>query len=162
MATLDIPVLENCSPEHFRQIVQPHRRPVILRGSSLGPCCDLWKDVSYICAKEADRQVKVHLTKEELMDFRAKNFRYAVMGLHEMLGRAQLAKDHSPDGELVYLRAISDDPRGREKVLFAKDFPDLAKDFDPPKLFDDERLFSSVLRVSSPGVQVCYKIKMRY
>lgn len=136
--------------EHFKNVIQPSRRPVIIKGLNLGPCQSLWSDADYVKRKEDDKHVKVHITTEEKMDFRSKNFKYAVMGLHELVTRA--AK--SDGEELIYLRATGDDPRGRTKVIFDRDFPKLAEDFKPPTLFDPDRLFSSVLRISSPGVQV--------
>lgn len=107
-----------------------------------------------------DKEVKIHVTTDPIMDFRGKNFAYKVIGFHELIRRAARSSQEQvqnsfihPD-ELYYLRALGSDPRGRETVLLEKDFPQLAADFKLPDLFDPERLFSSVLRVSSPGIRV--------
>lgn len=144
---------ENVSPEFFRQEIQPLRRPAIVRGFDLGPCVQKWHRVEYIKQKEEDRPMKVHLSKEPLMDFRLKNFRYAVMSFYDLLEKA--AGPGKDGDELVYLRALGgDEARGKDATLFQRDFPSLQEDFQPPPLFEPEKLFSSVLRVSSADVSV--------
>ena len=52
-----------------------------------------------------------------------------------------------------YLRSIGTNPR-KEPSDIAVAFPDLAADLSLPPLFPPDRLFSSVLRISS-GMQHC-------
>ena len=157
---LPIPVLVGISAEEFRTSVHPLRRPVVLRGLDLGPCLERWQEVSYVHDHAENKPVKIHVTTEPgRMDFRAKNFKYATLPLHEVLRRASGSQDRSGSPildaeESYYLRSVSADARGKERVLFDQDFPDLAKDLRLPELFDPESLFSSVLRVSSPGIRV--------
>ena len=116
----------------------------------LGDCVAKWSP-EYIVSNAEDKPVKIHVTEDPLrMDFVAKNFKYATVGLHELMSKAS-----SDDQELkYYLRSTSEDIRSKDAVLFHKDFPGLASDFELPDLFDQERLFSSVFRVSSPGIRV--------
>ena len=147
----EVKIITDCSTETFRDIVHPARQPVVLRGLDVGPCVDRWKDVKgYLIPKSANRPVKVHETKQKAMDFRSKNFSYKVMDFHELLLNAH--DDSNPLG--YYLRDVGDDPRGRKVVDFRQDFPDLAEDLKDLDLFDGSRFFSSVLRVSSPGIQL--------
>jgi tRNA wybutosine-synthesizing protein 5 len=159
-----IPVLtgEECSISNFRSCIQIEHTPVVLRGVPLGRCVDLWKSPDYLISKTENKDVKIHVsTDPKRMDFRTKNFKYCVCGLHDLIQRAsesceQGNADHFyiDSKEKYYLRSTGNDPRGKETVLFQKDFPNLAEDFILPEFFDQENLFSSVLRISSPGIRV--------
>lgn len=79
------------------------------------------------------------------MDFLAKNFRYKTQTFQEFAGDVD-------NGKKLYLRALSaDKPSGAPSILDV-DFPMIASDFIlPPQLaFVDDKLFSSVLRISGP------------
>ena len=81
------------------------------------------------------------------------------MQFHELVKRVSgegcERKDYfiSPE-EYYYLRSLSFDNRHREVADVRKQFPTLAKDIVFPEFFDDNELFSSVLRMGSPGVQL--------
>jgi len=55
--------------------------------------------------------------------------------------------------EKYYLRSIGEDSRA-DVADIRRDFPELSDDITFPALFDAERFFSSVLRISSRGVQL--------
>ncbi len=79
------------------------------------------------------------------MDFLAKNFRYVTQTFQEFV--------HDVDtGKQVYLRALSADKPSDAPARLEIDFPTIAADFllPPPLALAQERLFSSVLRVSGP------------
>lgn len=78
------------------------------------------------------------------MDFTTKNFRYVTTEFGDFMKRVK-------KGDRLYLRALSNKPTEKPAIL-SEDFPSLATDFVlPPELgLVDERLFSSVLRVSGP------------
>ena len=159
-----IPILtgEECSVSNFRNCVQINHTPVVLRGVSLGTCVELWNSPEYILSKTENKEVKIHVsTDPKRMDFRTKNFKYCVCGLHDLIQRASKPLEEVNEGkfyiasnERYYLRATSEDARGKDQVLFHKDYPELSKDFNLPEFFEPENLFSSVLRVSSPGIRV--------
>jgi len=168
---MDIPILEgNEAHQKFREWVAHHRQPVILRGVDVGSCVDKWASPEYIKAKADDSPVKIHVTSDPLrMDFKAKNFKYATCGLHELIDKASGSGGAKADDEAsssggegtnqksyYYLRSTTEDIRSKEPVLFHRDFPGLSGDFRlPPDLFfDPDRTFSSVFRVSSGGVRV--------
>ncbi len=153
--TTTVPVLEgdDATPRAFVGSVQSSRSPAVLRGVDVGPCVARWGDPEYLASKVgAGSTAKVHVARERNMDFRAKNFLYRVMPLQDVF---RLAANGSGEEERLYLREVGSDPRGREVARIDRDFPELAKDFRlPDGYFDTSRLFSSVLRVSSPGVRV--------
>ncbi len=153
--TVSVPVLEGQEVLQFRESVQPSRCPAVLRGMDLGECTRRWADPEYLSARvPPGAEAKVHVTRRPDMDFRLKNFEYRTMPLAEVFRKA--SKEATDGDELIYLRDVGRDPRGRHSALLQSDFPELAEDFRlPPGLFFDEaRLFSSVLRVSSSGVRV--------
>ncbi len=155
---MEVPILEGeaASPAAFRDHIHGQRRPVVLRGLQLGPCVHKWTDPDYLVANVPDDlKVKVHVTKDANMDFRAKNFRYSVLPLSDVFRLTQKQPSTDGDGELYYLRDVGQDARGRDVARMDRDFPKLWRDFClAPCFLDCDRLFSSVLRVSSAGVRV--------
>ncbi|CAK7229087.1 tRNA methyltransferase ppm2 [Sporothrix bragantina] len=79
------------------------------------------------------------------MDFLAKNFKYNTQTFQEF------AQDVDA-GKRLYLRALSADKPSDAPARLDTDFPTISKDFVlPPQLaFVQDKLFSSVLRVSGP------------
>uniref|UniRef100_A0A8C1CHJ5 tRNA-yW synthesizing protein 5 n=1 Tax=Cyprinus carpio carpio TaxID=630221 RepID=A0A8C1CHJ5_CYPCA len=57
------------------------------------------------------------------------------------------------EDESYYLRSLGEDVR-KEPADLRKQFPELAKDFHVPQFFEPEQFFSSVFRISSPGLQL--------
>lgn len=155
-----IPVYPSVSVTEFRSTIQPARRPAILRGLPVGPCVPSWSHLDHLRRNTPNRPVRIHVTTHAHMDFRQKNFQYATLDFHDLLERAArdpgqpVEEPFLDPRELYYLRSVSLDPRSRETVRLERDFPDLAREFHLPELFPQDRLFSSVLRVSSPGVRV--------
>jgi len=155
MTTSPIEVLtgEEASASHFREVVAPRHRPVVLRGLDLGPCAHLWKDPQYVKQNSEDRPVRIHVTTDPLrMDFKAKNFSYSTTGFHHLIDSISC---EGGGGERYYLRSTAANDV-RSPVNFKKDFPELSSDFRLGQcgLYDEETLFSSVFRASSAGVRV--------
>ena len=160
----DIPIItgEDCSVANIRSRIQKQHMPIVLRGVPIGNCIELWKSPEYLLSKTPNKEVKIHVsTNPKQMDFRTKNFKYCVCGLHDLILKASESciktnenQYYLDPNEKYYLRSTSDDPRGKDTVLFSKDFPELSCDFNLPNFFDEESLFSSVLRVSSSGIRV--------
>ena len=159
-----IPILtgEDCSVTNFCTSLQIEHRPVVLRGVDIGHCVELWKSPKHVISNTENKPVKIHVsTDPKRMDFRTKNFKYCSLGLHDLIQRASNTLDNTTTGEYFtdpnekyYLRSTSDDARGEQTVLFNRDFPKLSEDFILPDYFEKEKLFSSVLRISSPGIRV--------
>ena len=65
------------------------------------------------------------------------------------------ASSDDSDAEKYYLRAISEDNPRQRPVQLETDFPTIAEDFQlPDRFLEREKVFSSVLRVSSGGIRV--------
>lgn len=143
------------NPEQFAHHIQETRQPAILRNFNIGPCLKLWKNPDYLKEKLTGTMSKIHVVDKDQadkMDFKSKNFKYDTMEMNELVEKVFEGSDE----KAYYLRWIGNDPRGQAKANFAQDFPRLAGDFHFPKdlFFPDDKFFSSVLRISSPGVRV--------
>ncbi|XP_053554700.1 tRNA wybutosine-synthesizing protein 5 isoform X2 [Bombina bombina] len=55
--------------------------------------------------------------------------------------------------EKYYLRSLGEDPR-KDVADISKQFPQLSADIQIPEFFEKEQFFSSVFRISSPGLQL--------
>ncbi|KAJ9601316.1 hypothetical protein L9F63_000538 [Diploptera punctata] len=153
-----VTVYENVSREQFIRDIHPKREPALLKRLNVGDCSFKWT-CDYICDKAENVDVKVHVCPGPRMDFITKNFAYKTIKFHELLKRVSNKIHESKDyfispGEFYYLRSLSFDNRGREVADVRKQFPALAEDIIFPNFFDEKDLFSSVLRVGSPGVQL--------
>ncbi|EAW70193.1 hypothetical protein FLJ37953, isoform CRA_c, partial [Homo sapiens] len=57
------------------------------------------------------------------------------------------------EDEKYYLRSLGEDPR-KDVADIRKQFPLLKGDIKFPEFFKEEQFFSSVFRISSPGLQL--------
>ncbi|XP_059417909.1 tRNA wybutosine-synthesizing protein 5 [Carassius carassius] len=152
---LEVPVYTDVDRETFLGDIYPLRKPAVLKRVPLGPCVCAWT-VSYLAQKGGDREVKVHVSPEPRMDFLHKNFVYRTLPFDKLIQRAAEEK-HSDffisEDESYYLRSLGEDVR-KEPADLRKQFPELAEDFHIPQFFEAEQFFSSVFRISSPGLQL--------
>ncbi|KAK0705156.1 methyltransferase-like protein [Lasiosphaeris hirsuta] len=128
--------------EDFTRILK-EGRPVVLEGLNLGKCVSAWS-LDYLVGKVGnDRNVVIHESSTQAMDFNTKNFRYVTTSFEDFARRVE-------KGDMVYLRALSDKKPTEKPALLTEDFPTLASDFAlPPQLsVVRDSLFSSVLRAS--------------
>lgn len=77
-----------CDGERFRREIMPARVPVVLRGIIVGQCTSLWSDPEYLIAKGGHKEVSVHVSTEDRMDFISKNFVYRTLPFSELVKRA--------------------------------------------------------------------------
>ncbi len=155
--THQIPVYTE--PEKFRLDHSSRRQPIIYRHVQVGNCVEKWKSPSYLLSRLEDKPVKIHeVDKEQVdrMDFRSKNFKYMTISMHSLIKKVFEVEEEKNDDKSYYLRWVGDDPRGQTKANFHVDFPKLSEDFslDQSIFFDPDQFFSSVLRISSPGIRV--------
>ncbi|KAK9433007.1 S-adenosyl-L-methionine-dependent methyltransferase [Lipomyces doorenjongii] len=151
----EVGVRESRSIEDWREI---HKTsvPVLIKSVNIGPCTNTWTP-DYLKDKVGfDRQVTVHVSKSNAMNFQTKNFRYELLSFGNFIDRVYHIKDHGNDSdELLYLRSLSAaKPKSRAANL-VEDFPEIASDFQlPPELksFIGDKAFCSPLRISSPNV----------
>jgi tRNA wybutosine-synthesizing protein 5 len=92
------------------------------------------------------------------MDFLKKNFLYRTLPFDELIERASYDKKELSDyfiskNEKYYLRSLGDDER-KDVADIKKQFPQLAQDINFPPLFDQDKFFSSVFRISSSGLRL--------
>ncbi|XP_014401060.1 PREDICTED: tRNA wybutosine-synthesizing protein 5 isoform X2 [Myotis brandtii] len=137
---LPVPRLEGVSQEHFMQHLYPQRKPVVLEGIDLGTCTSKWT-VEYLSQVGGRKEVKIHVAAVAQMDFISKNFVYRTLPFDKLVQRAAEEKHK----EFFISEDVAD---------IRKQFPLLEEDIKFPKFFKEEQFFSSVFRISSPGLQL--------
>ncbi|KAI4877965.1 hypothetical protein NFI96_020743 [Prochilodus magdalenae] len=169
---VQVPVFPAVDQELFLKEIYPLRKPAVLRGVPLGPCVEKWT-VDYLAEKGGDKDVKIHVSSVPQMDFLHKNFIYRTLPFGEFVRRAAAAEHPEffiSKDESYYLRSLGEDARkvtlpvllydlcssfgSQEPADLKKQFPELAGDFHVPPFFEPDRFFSSVFRISSPGLQL--------
>ncbi|KAM5266164.1 tRNA wybutosine-synthesizing protein 5 isoform 2-T5 [Hipposideros larvatus] len=150
-----VPRLEDVSQEHFMQHLYPQRKPLVLEGIDLGACTSKWT-VDYLSQVGGTKEVKIHVAAVAQMDFISKNFVYRTLPFDKLVQRAAEEKHKEffiSEDEKYYLRSLGEDPR-KDVADIRKQFPVLEGDIKFPKFFKEEQFFSSVFRISSPGLQL--------
>ncbi|KAM5280564.1 tRNA wybutosine-synthesizing protein 5 [Ctenodactylus gundi] len=153
--SVPVPRLEGVSPEQFMQRHYPQRKPLVLKGIDLGPCTSKWT-VDYLSWAGGTREVKVHVATVAQMDFTSKNFVYRTLPFNKLVQRAAEERHKEffiSEDEKYYLRSLGEDPR-KDVADIRKQFPLLEGDIRLPRFFQEEQFFSSVFRISSPGLQL--------
>jgi tRNA wybutosine-synthesizing protein 4 len=126
----------------------------ILEGLDFGSCINRWTPDYLKSAVGSDKQVVIHSTEVEAMNFLAKNFKYTSRSFSDFIDLV-----FSDSNDKVYLRAVSDDAKAKPARL-EDDFPGLAKDFQIPSILcgdggiKSDRIFSTVLRVGGIGTSM--------
>ncbi|XP_003374229.1 hypothetical protein Tsp_12112 [Trichinella spiralis] len=133
------------------------REAFIIRGIDIGKCTALWSSVEYLKSKIPDEvNASVHVSTNPKLNFLRRNFEYKILKLKAILERCSrneqteffLSKD-----EKYYMRALGSDHR-KDAACIQTDFPYLMPDLQLPFLFDKDKIFSSVLRISSADIQI--------
>ncbi|KAJ3957044.1 tRNA methyltransferase ppm2 [Colletotrichum tropicale] len=139
-----LPRIKVESKDQFHTILDAGK-PVIIESANLGPCVSEWSQEYLVKTVGADREVSVHESAVENMDFNAKNFRYVTKNFGEFIKEIG-------EGKRLYLRALSKDEPSNLPTQLATDYPSLAKDFILPSqlAYVQDNTFSSVLRISGP------------
>ncbi|KAF4824684.1 tRNA wybutosine-synthesizing protein 4 [Colletotrichum tropicale] len=139
-----LPRIKVESKDQFHTILDAGK-PVIIECANLGPCVSEWSQEYLVKTVGADREVSVHESAVENMDFNAKNFRYVTKNFGEFIKEIG-------EGKRLYLRALSKDEPSNLPTQLATDYPSLAKDFILPSqlAYVQDNTFSSVLRISGP------------
>jgi hypothetical protein len=84
-----------CDKERFQREILPAREPAVIRGLVLGDCLSLWRDPEYLMKKGGDKEVSVHVSTEDRMDFINKNFVYRTLPFSELVKRAAYGCEQS-------------------------------------------------------------------
>ncbi|XP_059134081.1 tRNA wybutosine-synthesizing protein 5 [Peromyscus eremicus] len=152
---LPVPRLRGVSREQFMEHLYPQRKPLVLEGLDLGSCTSKWT-VDYLSQAGGTKEVKVHVAAVPQMDFISKNFVYRTLPFNKLVQRAA-EETHEEffisEDEKYYLRSLGEDPR-KDVADIRQQFPSLGGDIKFPIFFEEEQFFSSVFRISSPGLQL--------
>lgn len=119
--------------------------PAILRGMDVGVCTSVWSKEYLKNAISGDTLVSCHVSPSRDLSFCPRNFEFQVMPWPEMLENLQ---SHN-----IYFRAIGANPR-KQVADFETSFPGLVADVKYPEWLKKEKIFSSILRMSSPGISL--------
>ena len=140
----------------FHDTISSRRKPVVLSGLNLGPCVQKWS-IQHLLSLPSSQStmVSVHVTDDEegALDFVNKNFSFETMTLSDLL--AKVSSPSSASQRRYYLRSIGVNPR-KEPANLSESFPVLAADVTLPLhlLPHESAMFSTVLRISSPGIRL--------
>ncbi|XP_021053648.1 tRNA wybutosine-synthesizing protein 5 isoform X1 [Mus pahari] len=152
---LPVPRLRGVSREQFLEHLYPQRKPLVLEGLDLGSCTSKWT-VDYLSQVGGTKEVKIHVAAVAQMDFISKNFVYRTLPFNKLVQRAA-EETHKEffisEDEKYYLRSLGEDPR-KDVADIRQQFPSLGEDITFPMFFREEQFFSSVFRISSPGLQL--------
>ena len=135
-----------CQTSDFDKILSD-RKPTVINGLNVGSCTKQWTLERLKAKVGSAREVVVHQTTDEHMDFLQKNFTYK----KKLFGTFM---DEVAQGSKQYLRSLSVDKPSRKAANLASDFLELAPDFTlPPQLdFVNQNMHSSVVRISGPVI----------
>ncbi|GBG26061.1 tRNA wybutosine-synthesizing protein 2-like [Hondaea fermentalgiana] len=154
-----LPVIRRPYPRSAQeaQEIMAMDRPVVLTGIPSWSS-SFWKleALQEFCASHTDTgntKVSVHVADDAHLSFVNKSFRFQVTELQALL-HAVAQNDAKP----MYLRAVGPNPR-KDRAHFWRDFAELAKASglgQPDEFVDGDRakIFSSVFRVASAGLQL--------
>ncbi|CAF0715070.1 unnamed protein product [Brachionus calyciflorus] len=150
---ISVPILFNL--EEAKNWIETKREPFILKNFDYGPCLKKW-NVDYLSQKAENRLVKIHVSTASEMDFINKNFIYRTLPFAELIKRA--SKENQTDffiseNEKYYLRSLGTDDR-KDIANIKAEFPEIADDICFPPLFDKEKFFSSVFRITSSNLRL--------
>jgi tRNA wybutosine-synthesizing protein 4 len=130
------------------------REAYILEDLDYGSCVAKWTPEYLQSAVGPEKQVIIHKTESEAMNFLSKNFKYITQPFVSFIDAV-----FNSTTERVYLRSVSDDAKNKPANL-AEDWPSLAPDFEIPSILRGQNgipqgsVFSTVLRVGSVGTSM--------
>ena len=151
---VDVDGIDNF-PEFFQSHIYLQRKPTIIKGLNIGDAVEKWSG-QYLSESVKNIPVQIHVCPVPALDFLNKNFLYKTIHFDDFLARAEkeVQTDFfiSPE-EKYYLRSLGEDIRN-DPADINKQFPNLSNDLVIPNLFDKERFFSSIFRISSSGMKL--------
>ncbi|XP_057614321.1 tRNA wybutosine-synthesizing protein 5 isoform X3 [Chionomys nivalis] len=139
--SLTVPRLRGVTREQFLEHLYPQRKPLVLEGLDLGPCTSKWT-VDYLSRAGGVKEVKIHVAAVPQMDFiRFCYVYFRTLPFNKLVQRAA-EETHK---EFFISEDVAD---------IRQQFPSLGGDIKFPAFFKEEQFFSSVFRISSPGLQL--------
>jgi tRNA wybutosine-synthesizing protein 4 len=139
-----IPRLAIKTAADFERIMS-QAKPVVITGSDVGRCTELWSKQYLVQTLGFDRKVVVHEAQTDHMNFQTKNFSYTTKAFGTFM-------EEIHQGGRQYLRSISADQPAKKAANFQEDFPEINDEFVlPPQLgYVQDNAHSSPLRISGP------------
>jgi len=125
--------------------------PCIISGMDIGSCVDKWRNSSYLIQGLGRGDVSIQTSSVPQIDFKQKNFqRKSLESLVEGLKLSGFnCSSRKVSHDFSYFRAT---PKNRSVLPdFWKQWPGVAKDVRQPDFIPTEKIFSSILRLSSAG-----------
>ncbi|KRZ12872.1 tRNA wybutosine-synthesizing protein 5, partial [Trichinella pseudospiralis] len=151
MTTKQLPVYT------YPAIPNLEREAFIIRGIDFGKCTALWSNVEYLKLKIPNEvNASVHVSTDPKLNFLRRNFEYKILKLKTLVQRCSQNEQTEfffSKSEKYYMRALGSNHR-KDATRIETDFPYLMPDLQLPFLFDKEKIFSSVLRISSAEIQI--------
>ncbi|XP_016830897.1 tRNA wybutosine-synthesizing protein 5 isoform X3 [Cricetulus griseus] len=154
---LPVPRLRGVTREHFMEHLYPQRMPLVLEGLDLGSCTSKWT-VGYLSQAGGTKEVKVHVAAVPQMNFiklyRLTNWSREQPKKHIKNSSFQRMRNttygllEKTQGSLFVCLSMQDVADIRQQ------FPSLGGDIKFPIFFEEGQFFSSVFRISSPGLQL--------
>lgn len=154
---VQVPIISYTNDEELMQFLTIAKQPYKIIDYNIGACLSKWTS-EYLYNHCDQRPVPIHVSLNENLDFMTKNFTYKTLPLNELCRRAgQVTQNEEKyflgQNEFYYLRSLGENP-SKDIADFFKQIPDLATEFNFPKVFTPDKYFSSVLRVASAKLQL--------
>ena len=133
------------SAEEFGSKVVRWMEPKLLDGLDFGSCIHKWS-LSYLKNTiSPTRNVVVHDSPVQTMNFQRKDFTYRNLPFHHFLNKLNDKSSH------LYLRSLAAESPASNPANLRDDWPEIARDFHIPSLLKDveTNLHSSPLRISN-------------
>ncbi|XP_032757029.1 tRNA wybutosine-synthesizing protein 5 isoform X5 [Rattus rattus] len=154
---LPVPRLRGVTREQFMEHLYPQRKPLVLEGLDLGSCTSKWT-VDYLSQVGGTKEVKIHVAAVAQMDF-IKLYLLTSWSRERPKKHIKSSSFHrmrdTTYGHLEKTRGSRKNySTGKDIADIRQQFPSLGEDITFPMFFREEQFFSSVFRISSPGLQL--------
>jgi hypothetical protein len=94
-------IVESSTAENFKSEIERTKEPTLLRGMPVGPCLELWTP-EHLMQHGGNKDVSVHVSTNERMDFITKNFKYHTLSFAELVRRAAYGCSNSHSQACVH------------------------------------------------------------
>uniref|UniRef100_A0A4W3IKZ0 tRNA-yW synthesizing protein 5 n=1 Tax=Callorhinchus milii TaxID=7868 RepID=A0A4W3IKZ0_CALMI len=132
---------------------KPQRKPAVLKDIPLGTCISKWT-ADYLSTHGGSQEVKIHASPVAQLDFINKNFIYRTLPFDTFVKRA--AETQHTEYFISQKKLMTSFFTNLKQDIadIKKQFPSLAEDIEIPEFFEENQFFSSVFRITSPGLQL--------
>lgn len=153
MKKIDVEIISNITDA--KNLIETKHEPFVLRNFHIGECQTKWS-VDYLKENIGNKDVRIHVSPVDDMNFIKKNFVYRSLPFNEFIQRASMEVNSDffiCENEKYYLRSLGNDER-KDVSDIRKQYPEISQDIKFPDLFEEESFFSSVFRISSANMRL--------